>query len=247
VNLAFKLESSSFLVSSSWVVLGKAKPNSLCALQLKIKSNFIMKALLITPIFLCSFFSFTQGDYAQLNHSKTSTSLQEFEEEILIEEIKIGCGNNFFFETDNNQHAMIVMGQWCGNSYFWTPVSLGVKISEEAFRDDKLFTGECIDRDTTGNLKAIYTFKVGKLISLIHFHKDGKIFQNYSFDAGIPHGISSVYDQQGNLQFRRTFDQGVLSGPFYETYFSDDPECHQRVEEGFYINGEREITKSECP
>lgn len=205
-----------------------------------------MKVIQITPIFLCSFFSFSQEDHAQLNLSKASTSMQKFEAEILIEEIKIGCGNNFFFESQN-QHAMIVMGQWCGNSYFWTPVNMGVKISEEAFRNDELFTGECIDRDSLGNIKAIYTFTKGKLISLVHFHNDGKIFQNYSFDAGIPNGISSVYDQQGNLQFRRTYDHGVLSGPFYETYYSDYPDCHKRIEEGFYINGERKITKSRCP
>jgi hypothetical protein len=164
---------------------------------------------------------------------------------ILVEEIKTGNDKNFFFEADN-QHAMIVMGKWQGDSYFWSPISMGNKITEDAFRNDELFTGECIDRDSTGNLIAKYTFNNGKLISLLHFHKDGKIFQEYTFDNGIPNGISSEYDRQGTLEFRRTYKQGILSGPFYEIYYTDDPDCQKRLEEGIYSNGEKNIIKLVC-
>jgi hypothetical protein len=167
------------------------------------------------------------------------------ESDILVEEIKIGCGNNFFSEGDG-QHAMIVRGKWCGDSYFWSPIGMGHKITEDAFRNNELFTGECVDRDSIGNLIAKYSFNNGKLISLVHFHKDGKIFQDYTFDNGIPNGISSEYDRQGTLEFRRTYKQGILSGPFYEIYYTDDPDCQKRIDEGIYRNGIKELLKSEC-
>lgn len=170
---------------------------------------------------------------------------EENESEILVEEIKIGCGNNFFSESEN-QHAMIVRGKWCGNSYFWTPISMGTLITEEAFRNNELFTGECVDRDSLGNLIAKYSFNNGKMISLVHFQKDGKIFQDFTFDNGIPNGISIEYDRQGTLRFKRTYEQGVLNGPFYEIYYTDDPDCQKRVDEGNYTNNEKLLIKSVC-
>jgi hypothetical protein len=190
----------------------------------------------------------TLSDDAALDFLKSITNgalVLKDENEISVEEIKIGCGNNFFSEAED-QHAMIVRGKWCGDSYFWSPIGMGHKITEDAFRNNELFTGECVDRDSIGNLIAKYSFNNGKLISLVHFHKDGKIFQDYTFDNGIPNGISSEYDRQGTLEFRRTYKQGILSGPFYEIYYTDDPDCHKRVDSGIYRNGIKELLKSEC-
>lgn len=190
----------------------------------------------------------TLSDDAALDFLKSITNgalVLKDENEISVEEIKIGCGNNFFSEAED-QHAMIVRGKWCGDSYFWSPISMGNIITEDAFRNDELFTGDCTDRDSSGNLKAKYTFDQGKLTSLIHFYKSGKIFQEFTYDKGIPNGISSEYDRQGAFEFRRTYKQGILSGPFYEIYYTDDPDCQKRVDEGIYRNGIKELLKSEC-
>ena len=167
------------------------------------------------------------------------------ESEILVEEIKIGCGNNFFSESDD-QHALIVMGIWCGDSYFWAPISMGTQITEEAFRNNELFTGECIDQDSVGRLMAKYTFENGKMNSLTHFHTDGKVFKIYTFDKGIPNGISSEYESNGILKFRRSYELGILNGPFYEMYYTDDPDCRIRIDEGVYTNNEKLLNKSIC-
>ena len=178
--------------------------------------------------------------------SKSEIVLKEANEsEILVEEIKIGCGNNFFCESEN-QNAMIVRGKWCGDLYFWAVISMGTQITEEAFRNNELFTGECIDQDSAGNLIAKYTFENGKFISLSHFHKNGKVFQKYAFDKGIPNGNSSEYDAKGILYFSRTYEQGILNGPFYEIYYTDDPDCRKRIDEGTYTNNERRLNKSVC-
>lgn len=190
----------------------------------------------------------TLSDEAALDFLKSFTNgalvLKE-EKEISIEEIKIGCGNNFFSEADN-QHAMIVRGKWCGDSYFWSPISMGNKITEDAFRKDELFTGDCTDRDSSGNLKAKYTFNQGKLTALIHFYKSGKVFQEFTYDKGIPNGISSEFDRNGDLYFRRTYKQGILNGPFYEVYYTDDSNCQKRIDEGTYSDGEKTLIKSNC-
>jgi antitoxin component YwqK of YwqJK toxin-antitoxin module len=231
-----------------------------------------MNILFITFTSLTSIFCFSQGTQNQLTNPTTNPkeistlltgvdkdALKLFksfsndeiilkegnENEIMVEEIKIGCGNNFFYESEN-QHAMIVMGKWCGDSYFWAPVNMGAKITEEAFRNNELFTGECIDQDSIGNLIAKYSFENGKLTSLNHFHKDGKLFQEYVFDKGIPDGIYSEYSIDGILNFRRTYDQGVLNGPFYEIYYTDDPDCRMRIDEGNYTNNEKLLIKSVC-
>lgn len=178
--------------------------------------------------------------------SKSEIVLKEANEsEILVEEITIGCGNNFFSESEN-QNAMIVRGKWCGDLYFWAAISMGTQITEEAFRNSELFTGECVDQDSAGNQIAKYTFENGKLISLSHFHKNGKVFQKYSFDKGIPNGISSEYDTKGILYFSRTYEQGILNGPFYEIYYTDDPDCRKRIDEGTYTNNEKLLNKSVC-
>ena len=167
-----------------------------------------MNILFFTFISVNSIFCFSQGTQKQLtdptsNPKEISTllagidkdALEPFksfsiseivleemnESEILVEEITIGCGNNFFSESES-QNALIVRGKWCGDSYFWAPISMGTQITEEAFRNNELFTGECIDQDSEGNLIAKYTFKNGKFISLSHFHKNGKVFQKYAFE-----------------------------------------------------------------
>ena len=231
-----------------------------------------MKILFFTLISVNSIFCFSQGTQKQLKDptsnpkeistllagvdkddleafksvSKSEIVLKEANEsEILVEEIKIGCGNNFFCES-KNQNAMIVRGKWCGDLYFWAPISMGTQITEEAFHNNELFTGECIDQDSAGNIIAKYTFENGKFISISHFHENGKVFQKYAFDKGIPNGISSEYDTKGILYFSRTYEQGILNGPFYEIYYTDDPDCRKRIDEGTYTNNEKLLNKSVC-
>ena len=108
--------------------------------------------------------------------------------QILVDEIHIACGNHFFNEINTHrQAAMLVRGIFCGDSYFWSPISAGDTIQEIAYRGEDLFTGVCIDLDTAGNVMGRYTFQNGLIQKLEEFYATGEVYQG-------KHGLSLRLD-----------------------------------------------------
>jgi len=165
--------------------------------------------------------------------------------QILAEEIRISCGKGFFSENEH-QHALIVRGVWCGNSFFWTPISIGDSITEQAFYNDELFTGECFDIDADGLVIGKYTFKNGKITSLQHFHEDGGLAEEFNYHEGIPNGVNTDYFSNGEIRIRRTYEMGKLNGPFIEGIDLVDYGRGICTEEGIYTYGQRKVISKPC-
>lgn len=165
--------------------------------------------------------------------------------QILVEEIRIGCGNKFFSENEH-QHAMIVRGIWCGNSYYWTPIGIGDSVTEQAFLNDELFTGECIDVNADGLIIGKYTFINGKITSLHHFLEDGGLAQEFHYQDGIPNGVNINYFYNGEIRLKRTYELGKLNGPFIEGIDLVDYGRGICTEEGIYTNGQRKLISKPC-
>lgn len=165
--------------------------------------------------------------------------------QILVEEIRIGCGNKFFSENEH-QHAMIVRGIWCGNSYFWTPISIGDSITEQAFYNDELFTGDCFDVNADGVIIGKYSFINGKISSLQHFREDGSLAEEFRYREGIPNGVNTDYFYTGEIRLKRTYDLGKLNGPFVEGIDLVDYGKGICTEEGVYTNGQRKVISKPC-
>ncbi len=172
-------------------------------------------------------------------------SMKNVFSQILAEEILIGCGNKFFSENEH-QHAMIVRGIWCGNSYFWTPINIGDSIIEQAFYNDQLFTGECLDVNADGLIIGKYTFVNGKISSLQHFREDGGLAEDYQYREGIPNGINTDYFYNGEIRLKRTYEMGKLNGPFIEGIDLVDFGRGICTEEGVYANGQRKVISKPC-
>jgi hypothetical protein len=165
--------------------------------------------------------------------------------QILAEEIRIGCGNKFFSENEH-QHAMIVRGIWCGNSYFWTPINIGDSITEQAFYNDELFTGDCFDINADGLIIGKYTFEKGKISSLQHFREDGSLAEEFRYQEGIPNGVNTDYFYNGEIRLKRTYELGKLNGPFVEGIDLVDYGRGICTEEGVYANGQRKVISKPC-
>lgn len=176
--------------------------------------------------------------------------------QILVEEIKIECGNNFFSEAEF-QSPLIVRGKFCGNSYYWTPINEGDSITEKAYRNHELFTGECIAKNNKGLIIGKYTFNKGKITSLIEFDFNGNLDREYFYSVGIANGKSTNYFKNGKVRSMHTYLNGTLEGPFLENI--PVPDRKAKVEEGaesiaykncfeggVYINGKRQLTSKPC-
>jgi hypothetical protein len=176
----------------------------------------------------------------------TGLILNQGNAQILAEELKIGCGNNYFWVFDDSQ-AMVVNGKWCGDSYLWTAMGIGVSYTEDAYLDDQLFTGVCADLDSIGNVLAKYTFEKGKLSAIQQFDKDGSIGLEGHFLNGVPHGEHILYSKNGEIDSKYNFTNGVLDGEFYTIIHTDpDPETGLSIliEEGTYVNGQKIVRSS---
>jgi hypothetical protein len=176
----------------------------------------------------------------------TGLILNQGNAQILAEELKIGCGNNYFRVFDDSQ-AMVVNGKWCGDSYLWTAMGIGVSYTEDAYLDDQLFTGVCADLDSIGNVLAKYTFEKGKLSAIQQFDKDGSIGLEGHFLNGVPHGEHILYSKNGEIDSKYNFTNGVLDGEFYTIMHTDpDPETGLSIliEEGTYVNGQKIVRSS---
>ena len=196
--------------------------------------------------------------------------------QILTENIKIGCGNNFFWEFDDS-HAMIVRGKYptgCGEKYVWTPIGIGVAITEDAYLDDNLFTGICQDIDTVGKIIGEYQFDNGKLSTLKEYDSDGLLIMDLKFLEGMPNGENTVYYSDGKTQAKQQFVNGILNGESVFYYPSGEIQTKQQysngilngffiestgfddydsptggnfcVEEGYYKDGERLVISKVC-
>lgn len=199
-----------------------------------------------------------------------------FRAQILAENIKIGCGNNFFWEFDNSQ-AMIVRGKYptgCGEKYVWTPIGIGVSITEDAYLNDQLFTGICQDIDSVGNIIGEYRFDNGKLSTVKEYSSDGFLIMDLKFSEGIPNGENTAYYSDGKtrvkqkfingvlngesifyypsgeLQTKQQYNNGILNGFFIESIGFDDYDSPTGgnfcVEEGYYKDGERLVISKVC-
>jgi len=176
----------------------------------------------------------------------TGLILNQATAQILAEEVKIGCGNNYFWVFDDSQ-AMIVNRKWCGDSYLWTAIGIGAPYTEDAYYQDQLFTGTCTDLDSKGHVMAKYTFENGKLSAIQQFDRDGSLGLEGHFLNGIPHGESILYSKNGEIHNKYNFSNGVLDGEFYTVMYTDpDPETGLSIlkEEGTYVNGQKIVRSS---
>ncbi len=196
--------------------------------------------------------------------------------QILVENIQISCGNHFFWEFDDS-HAMIVRGKYptgCGEKYVWTPIGIGVSITEDAYLNDNLFTGICQDFDANGRLLGEYCFDHGKLTTLKEYNSDGLLIMDLKFSEGIPNGENVAYYSDGKTQAKQQFVNGILNGESVFYYPSGEIQTKQQysngilngffiestgfedydspmggnfcVEEGYYKDGERLVISKVC-
>jgi hypothetical protein len=160
--------------------------------------------------------------------------------QILVDEIHIACGNHFFNEINTHrQAAMLVRGIFCGDSYFWSPISAGDTIQEIAYRGEDLFTGVCIDLDTAGNVMGRYTFQNGLIQKLEEFYATGEVDLIIHYKDGIPNGPCINLFENGVLYSYVFFDNGIKSGAYYRLLDRTDYDLPPCVDYGQNLNGER--------
>lgn len=169
--------------------------------------------------------------------------------QILVENIKISNGDNFFWESEHIQPAMLIKGKWQGQKNSWSPIGMGEAILENAYVNDSLFSGDCIDLSSEGDVIASYRFENGKLTYLKHFELGGFVCE-YNYKNGIPNGVSTAYFPNGEVYTKRHYLEGVLDGPFLENYAFDDLDSSSGVtscqEEGYYEQGQRKVLSKKC-
>jgi len=171
----------------------------------------------------------------------------EIQAQLLVDRITIACGNNYFAEDENyNNPALVVRGIFCGDAYFWTPISEGDVLSELAYLDDEPFTGTCIDLDSNGLLLARYTFQDGLIQRLEEYHDNGSPYKIFNYAAGVPQGSASRFEPNGLLDSHFYFENGQRSGFYYITRDRTDwglPPC---IELGKTTNGESIALSKPC-
>jgi antitoxin component YwqK of YwqJK toxin-antitoxin module len=167
----------------------------------------------------------------------------------LVENIKISNGDNFFWESEHLQPAMLIKGKWQGKKNYWSPIAMGEAIMENAYVNDSLFSGDCIDLSIEGDLIGAYRFENGKLTYLKHFELGGFVCE-YNYKNGIPNGVSTAYFPNGEIYTKQNYLEGVLDGPFLENYAFDNPDSSSGVtsclEEGYYDQGKRIVLSTKC-
>ena len=106
-----------------------------------------------------------------------------FAQPISIEAVRNSCGSGYFIDNESNQPAMVVRGFFCGNSYFYTPISFGDSIKELAFLDQSLFTGVAEDYDSSNHVIGRYGFNEGLLQDLEEFMPNGTPILQLHFEV----------------------------------------------------------------
>jgi len=148
-----------------------------------------------------------------------------FAQPVPIESVRNSCGSGYFIDNESNQAAMLVRGFFCGNSYFYTPISFGDSIKELAFVDQALFTGVAEDYDAMNHVIGRYTFKEGQLQTLEEFQPSGEPLLQLCFVNGKQHGVQLSYNRQGKIERMSTYDIGTLHGPFFYAWYGDFDQC----------------------
>lgn len=64
------------------------------------------------------------------------------------------------------------------------------------------------------------------------YYPDGKVRMEVESKNGKPHGVGKTYDEDGNLQYKATFNDGVLDGEVYQYYPNGN--IHNEMN---YVNG----------
>ena len=173
-------------------------------------------------------------------------------QEINANQITIECGNNYFSNTETSQPPLIVRGRWCGDSYFWSMISIGDTLAELGFLDNELFTGKALAYDSLDNILARYIFENGFLQRIEqYFENDNNSELNnlhllINMKNGIPHGVQRYYSWYEELQIEKSFQEGILNGPFYWKKERTDYGLEPCVETGIYRMGEYEQTSEPC-
>jgi hypothetical protein len=173
-------------------------------------------------------------------------------QEINANQITIECGNNYFENTETSQPPLIVRGRWCGDSYFWSMISIGDTLAELGFLDNELFTGKALAYDSLDNILARYIFENGFLQRIEqYFVNDSNSELNnlhllINMKNGIPHGVQRYYSWYGELQIEKSFQEGILNGPFYWKKERGDYGLEPCVETGIYRRGKYEKTSKPC-
>jgi len=173
-------------------------------------------------------------------------------QEINANQITIECGNNYFSNTETSQPPLIVRGRWCGDSYFWSMISIGDTLAELGFLDNELFTGKALAYDSLDNMLARYIFENGFLQRIEqYFVNDSNSELNnlhllINMKNGIPHGVQRYYSWYGELQIEKSFQEGILNGPFYWKKERGDYGLEPCVETGIYRRGKYEKTSKPC-
>ncbi len=175
------------------------------------------------------------------------SSLLQSQAQLLVDRITIACGNNYFREDEAYHNpALIVRGIFCGDAYFWTPVSEGDTLTEMAYLDQEPFSGICVDLDSNGQLLGKYTFKNGLIQQLEEYHVNGKPYKVLHYIDGAPHGSASRFNQNGVLDSHFYFENGTRIGYYYLTRDRTDwglPPC---IEFGKYIDGKAIVMTRPC-
>ncbi|MDP4637777.1 MAG: hypothetical protein NWR96_07960 [Crocinitomicaceae bacterium] len=169
-----------------------------------------------------------------------------FAQEVNADLVTIACGNNYFSNTGTSQPPLIVSGWWCGDSYMWTPVSIGDTLRELGYVDDALYTGKAISYDSLGNMLAWYTFDEGYLQHIEEFIGKDTLRNSLNLKNGIPHGTQRNYDWDGQLWMEKTFEDGILNGPFFWRQDRRDFGLDPCIETGIFRNGVYERTSEPC-
>jgi hypothetical protein len=173
-------------------------------------------------------------------------------QEINANQITIECGNNYFENTETSQPPLIVRGRWCGDSYFWSMISIGDTLAELGFLDNELFTGKALAFDSLDNILARYIFENGFLQRIEqYFVNDSNSELNnlhllINMKNGIPHGVQRYYSWHEELQIEKSFQEGILNGPFYWKKERGDYGLEPCVETGIYRRGKYEKTSKPC-
>ena len=173
-------------------------------------------------------------------------------QEINANQITIECGNNYFENTETSQPPLIVRGRWCGDSYFWSMISIGDTLAELGFLDNELFTGKALAYDSLDNILARYIFENGLLQRIEqYFVNDSNSELNnlhllINMKNGIPHGVQRYYSWYGELKIEKSFLEGILNGPFYWKKEREDYGLEPCVETGIYRRGKYEKTSKPC-
>ena len=173
-------------------------------------------------------------------------------QEINANQITIECGNNYFENTETSQPPLIVRGRWCGDSYFWSMISIGDTLAELGFLDNELFTGKALAFDSLDNILARYIFENGFLQRIEqYFENDSNSELNnlhllINMKNGIPHGVQRYYSWYEELQIEKSFQEGILNGPFYWKKERTDYGLEPCVETGIYRRGKYEKTSKPC-